>query len=691
MDPSTDPHSPEHGWCQVSLWCQDWRAAEQMAVHHLEPQLAQAQHGGLLAGWWFLRKDACWRVRYQPRPGRDEAARAAVGTVLLELVANDVIVRWAATRYEPEIHAFGGADGIDIAHALFDADSHHILEHLRRFGGRNRSELGVLLACALMRGAGQDWYEQGDIFAQVAAHRPGKRPPTDTETDGVGRLLAARSTSISIGWAATWPAAFQDAGAALAALAHEGRLTRGLRAVLAHHVLFAWNRAGISAHRQALLASAAAGAVFHRDLRIETDATTRRAPAWDHAARVTEVTATDTTREHEAARLRAGLVDYIRGRGTFRTPAVEAAFTRVPRHLFLPEVDLRTAYAPQVVVTKLAPDGSAISSASHPNMVASMLEQLEVSPGHRVLEIGAATGINAALLAELVDPTGAVTTIEIDADLAEGARAALAVAGYGHVEVVCSDGAFGHPDRAPYDRIIVTAGAWDIPAAWWRQLAPAGRMVVPLRLHDSGLTRSIAFDRSAPDRMVSVSATVCGFVPLRGASDSTGHSVQMADDITLALGSETTGDGLSQALTHSPHRVWTGITIGHADPVEHLDLWLATTADHFARLITGTRARQSGPVTPALRWAGATLHDDAGTLAYLALRPAGDQAEELGVVAHGPEAAAFTAHTVELLHRWSKERPTQPSITAHPASTPAETLPNGTRIHKPDTTLTITW
>lgn len=401
---------------------------------------------------------------------------------------------------------------------------------------------------------------------------------------------------------------------------------------------------------------------------------------------------TDTTHEHEAARLRAGLVDYIHTRGTFRTPAVEAAFGKVPRHLFLPGVDLPTAYAPQVVVTKRAEDGSALSSASHPNMVASMLEQLDVRPGQRVLEIGAATGINAALLAELVGPTGTVVTIEIDEDLAAGARTALNTADYECVEVVCTDGAFGHPDQAPYDRIIVTAGAWDIPAAWWQQLAPTGRMVVPLRLHESGLTRSIAFDRDASDRMVSASAKVCGFVPLRGASDSAGRSVQLADDITLNLAPDDTADTtLSQALTHPAHEAWTGITIGDTDPVEHLDLWLATTTEHFARLTVGTQARQSGQATPALRWAGAALHDGADTLAYLALRPAGDQAAELGVTAHGPEASAFATRTVELLHRWNKERPTQPAITAHPAGTAAEKLPDGIRIYKPDTTLTLTW
>lgn len=98
-------------------------------------------------------------------------------------------------------------------------------------------------------------------------------------------------------------------------------------------------------------------------------------------------------------------------------------------------------------MTKRAPDGTAISSASSPYVVAIMLEQLQAHPGHRVLEIGTATGINAALLAELVGSAGQVVTVEIDDDLADGARTALAAAGYPQVEVICGDGAHGHPAR----------------------------------------------------------------------------------------------------------------------------------------------------------------------------------------------------------------------------------------------------
>ncbi|MGQ0717345.1 MAG: methyltransferase, FxLD system [Pseudonocardiales bacterium] len=317
-------------------------------------------------------------------------------------------------------------------------------------------------------------------------------------------------------------------------------------------------------------------------------------------------------------------------------------------------------------MTKRAADGTALSSASSPNLVAEMLEALDVAPGHRVLEIGAATGINAALLAELVGPTGEVVTIELDDDLAAAAHAGLVASGYPQVKVICGDGALGHPARAPYDRIIVTAGAWDIVSAWWQQLAVGGRLVVLLRLHGSGLTRAIALDLQAPGRMTSTSAMVCGFVPLRGTAEQAEGVVPLADDVVLHLDAVDLPDeaALGHALTYPAHPHWTGVQIRDDEPVAHLDLWLATTGSgNFGRLSVASAARASGLVDPALRWAGATLYDGA-TLAYLTVREHSDDVSELGVIAHGPDSTKLAAQVSDLLHRWNQKRPTQPIITA---------------------------
>ncbi|MGH3868018.1 MAG: methyltransferase, FxLD system [Pseudonocardiaceae bacterium] len=603
----------------------------------------------------------------------------------------DAIRRYAEVIYEAEIHAFGGADAMALAHDLFHADSRHILHHLAvaQPGTDHRREVGLLLGTRLMRSAGADWYEQGDIWAQLAAHRTTEthHEPSPATLAAVQRLLSAVGDTgdSPLASAPDWSAAFEHTGQALADLAQQGTLTRGLRAVLVHHLLFAVNRLGIAAQHQHLLATAASQVILQQEIVLDPALTSGSGRS--HSTTVRAVTTDTTTADPE--QLREALVSFIDGFGTFRTTRVKDAFRTVPRHLFLPGVDLTTAYASKPVVTRRADDGTAVSSASSPHVVATMLEQLDVAPGHRVLEIGAATGINAALLAELVGPTGIVITIELDDDLTAGARTSLTATGYDQVEVLCGDGAFGCPARAPYDRIIVTAGAWDIVSAWWQQLAVGGRLVVPLRLHGSGLTRSIAFDLEEPGRMVSTGVAVCGFVPLRGAAEMSEHHVRLADDVILNLDADDLPDeaALAQVLTHPSYERWTGVQVRHDEPAEHLDLWLATTNSgaSFGRL---SAARALGLVNPAMRWAGAALYEG-GCIAYLAARPASDEAIELGVIAHGPDSSTLAGRASELLHLWSQERPAQPIITAYPVGAPNNKLSSGTHIGRPDTSLTI--
>jgi protein-L-isoaspartate(D-aspartate) O-methyltransferase len=131
----------------------------------------------------------------------------------------------------------------------------------------------------------------------------------------------------------------------------------------------------------------------------------------------------------------------------------------------------------------------------------------------RVLEIGAGTGYNAALLARLVGPAGSVTTVDVDRELARGARRALGAAGR-TARVVADDGREGFADAAPYDRIVVTASADASPRAWLEQLAPDGALQVPIRLAGTG-TQAIPLLRKAGRGLRSVSAIAGGFMPLR--------------------------------------------------------------------------------------------------------------------------------------------------------------------------------
>jgi len=102
--------------------------------------------------------------------------------------------------------------------------------------------------------------------------------------------------------------------------------------------------------------------------------------------------------------------------------------------------------------------------------MAIMLEQMELEPGHRVLEIGAGTGYNAALMAHIVGGEGLVATLDIDEDIVADVRKHIADAGLGNVTVVRADGGYGYPPDAPYDRIILTVGVWDLVPAWLEQL-----------------------------------------------------------------------------------------------------------------------------------------------------------------------------------------------------------------------------
>jgi protein-L-isoaspartate(D-aspartate) O-methyltransferase len=152
-----------------------------------------------------------------------------------------------------------------------------------------------------------------------------------------------------------------------------------------------------------------------------------------------------------------------------------------------PETWLKLVDGDEAIVTQVD-DGTdeydgrgviATSSSSAPSVMDKMLDLLDVKEGMDVLEIGTGTGYNAALLAERAAP-GHVTTIEVDPGIAEHARQTLRRIGYSTVTVVTGDGALGYAQQAPYDRVIATAAALEVPHAWVKQTRPGGRIVLPL-------------------------------------------------------------------------------------------------------------------------------------------------------------------------------------------------------------------
>lgn len=187
-----------------------------------------------------------------------------------------------------------------------------------------------------------------------------------------------------------------------------------------------------------------------------------------------------------------------------RSPAVLKAMARVPRHLFVTADMQPFAYDDRPLTIGLG------QTISQPYIVAYMTEALQLNPAHSVLEIGTGSGYQAAVLAEIVKQ---VYTVEIVPDLAARARQTLAEAGYRNVEVRAGNGYRGWPERAPFERIIVTAAPPEIPQALVDQLAVGGIMVVPVGTAD----QEMVIVTKTPGGVVRKRTIPVRFVPMVGA------------------------------------------------------------------------------------------------------------------------------------------------------------------------------
>jgi protein-L-isoaspartate(D-aspartate) O-methyltransferase len=220
-------------------------------------------------------------------------------------------------------------------------------------------------------------------------------------------------------------------------------------------------------------------------------------------------------REYEK---RAELIARLREEGIIKSPEVERCLLEVPRHEFVWPSMRRLAY--EDTPLPLGESGQTVSAV---HMVAIMNELLELRPGMKVLEAGAGSGYHAATVAEIVAPLslpeqgwGHVYSLEIVHQLAEFARANLERMGYGkRVSVVERDGSMGYPEAAPYDRILVTAGAPAIPPPLVEQLAVRGRIVIPLG-GERFLQELVVGTKMESGQLRTSTMGGVAFVPLRG-------------------------------------------------------------------------------------------------------------------------------------------------------------------------------
>jgi protein-L-isoaspartate(D-aspartate) O-methyltransferase len=270
----------------------------------------------------------------------------------------------------------------------------------------------------------------------------------------------------------------------------------------------------------------------------------------------------------------------------------------------------------------------------------------------RVLEVGSG-GYNAALIAELAGPGGQVTTVDIDPEVTARARAGLDAAGHGQVRVVLADAEHGVPAGAPYDRIIVTAGAWDVPSAWVSQLAPDGRLVVPLRTR--GLTRTVTFERDGGG-LVSRHYQLAAFVPFQGEGAHADRTVMLRDGVVLHTDDPALpidAAALNKALDAPRVELWTGARYDFPDEVS---LFTTMKAPDVVQLRASQQAIDAGIAGKGTLY-GLPAMITADSIAYRTSRQVSEDPAtyESGVIAHGPEAGQVAQRYAGLLRRWARD------------------------------------
>jgi len=296
------------------------------------------------------------------------------------------------------------------------------------------------------------------------------------------------------------------------------------------------------------------------------------------------------------------------------TPISEAtvrAFLATPRHLFVRHYreraskewrdvnasnlteHLATLYADNPLTLFGDDDNNVPSTISQPSFVLRMLDLLQVRPGHAVLELGAGSAWNAALIGRLVGPSGRVVTLEIIPEVAARAAATIAELDITNVHVVSADGGDGYAERAPYDRIIFTAGTYDLPRPLYDQIRSGGLMLVVIK--DAGGGDNLFLLEKVDDHFESRYAMPCGFVQLTGKYKVDTLDPGPVDALPQwsALKEKEIGDSASLVLARDDEL----ISYGNAKATERLlrlihrwvDLGMPTASSFGVRVFRGDR------------------------------------------------------------------------------------------------------
>ena len=171
------------------------------------------------------------------------------------------------------------------------------------------------------------------------------------------------------------------------------------------------------------------------------------------------------------------LIDFLIQEGWIKTDSIKEAFRKIRREDFLPE-DMKNL----AELNEALPIGFG-QTISQPLVVAFMLEQLQPKPGEKILDVGSGSGWTVGLLSQIVGETGKIFALEIVPELKEFGEKNVAKYSFiekGIVKIICTDGSKGLTEEAPFDKILVSASASNIPAAWKEQLKVNGKIVAPI-------------------------------------------------------------------------------------------------------------------------------------------------------------------------------------------------------------------
>lgn len=279
--------------------------------------------------------------------------------------------------------------------------------------------------------------------------------------------------------------------------------------------------------------------------------------------------------------------------------------------------------------------------------------------------------------------------MDINADVTADARRNLDNTGFSHVRVLTRDGAIGAAQHAPYDRIIVTVGAWDIPQEWWDQLAPGGRLVLPLRWR--GTTRAVAFIKRS-DHWESDWVYLCGFVPMLGQPGEQNGTIDPDRLVTLHYDIDQPIDieTLRGVLAREKSVAWSDATVHAEEPFDRIWLHLSGVDDSTIRIQADPTAVASDLCTPAIATRSPALAEG-DSLAYLAIRRADHTPGrwQLGAIGHGKHGGHLAVRIVEQINIWDQNRTADPHLIAYPTGTPTPPNTPGKLIIKPNVRLIL--